>query len=165
MNGIRQSMLPLLAVLVLACGGAQARQAQQAQPAYVDAMDYPAPGEGWEAFSDLEQRLAHDFDQLCGDTFCEGDYSDYRPLRYRCSVRQRDGVIGECIWSFGASEASIDADTGRVVVDARLWHCRTPLQPQTRVHVLYAALSGERPLFAPLPHSEHSINDGLIDCL
>ncbi|MET7142859.1 hypothetical protein M3S04_14625 [Xanthomonas sp. PPL139] len=162
MNGIRRSMWPLLAVLVLACGAAQA---QQAQPTYVDAMDYPAPGEGWEAFADLEQRLAHDFDRLCGDTFCEGDYSDYRPLRYRCSVRQRDGVIGECIWSFGASEASIDPDSGQVVVDARLWHCRTPLQPQTRLHALYTALSGERPLFAPLPRSERSINDGLIDCL
>ncbi|WP_045761735.1 hypothetical protein [Xanthomonas albilineans] len=164
MNAVRYLLGLLLTVSVLVCAGARASHAEQTQQAYVDAMD-DAPGEGGETFADLEQRLVHDFERLCGDTFCAGDYSAYRPLRYRCSVRQRDGVIGQCVWTFGASEASIDPDTGRVLVDARLWQCITPLLPQTRLAALYKALAGERPLRAPLPHHRHSINDGLMDCL
>ncbi|WP_045728195.1 hypothetical protein [Xanthomonas sp. GPE 39] len=165
MNAVRYLLGLLLAVPVLVCAGARACNAAQVRPVYVEAMDYPGPGEGGEAFADLEQRLAHDFERLCGDTFCAGDYSAYRPLRYRCSVRQHDGVIGQCVWTFGASEASIDPDTGRVLVDARLWQCTTPLPSQTRLAALYKALAGQRPLLAPLPHQQRSINDGLMDCL
>ncbi|MDL5365728.1 hypothetical protein QSH18_08935 [Xanthomonas sp. NCPPB 2654] len=161
MKGISFSMGMLLTVALLALGAPRA----QAQQVYVDAVDYPTPGAGWEAFYDLERRLAEDFDQSCGDTFCEGEYSDYQPLRYRCSVRQRDGVLGQCVWTFGASESSIDPATGQVLVDAKLWQCPTPLLPQTRLVALYKALAGEHPLFAPLPHSQRSVNDGLIDCL
>ena len=162
MKGIPFSVGAVLAVVLLACGASRVQAQQQV---YVDAVDYPTAGAGWEAFDDLERRLAEDFDQSCGDTFCEGEYSDYQPLRYRCSVRQRDGAIGQCVWTFGASEASIDPATGQVQVDAKLWQCPTPLLPQTRLVALYQALAGEHPLFAPLPHSQRSVNDGLIDCL
>jgi hypothetical protein len=136
-----------------------------AQEVYVDAVDYPAPGAGWEVFNDLEDRLEGDFDRICGDTYCEGEYSDYRPLRYRCSVRLRDGVIGQCVWTFAASEAGIDPASGQVLVDARLWQCPSPLAKGTRLDAFYKALAVERPLLAPLPRSEASVNDGLIDCL
>ncbi len=147
-----------VAALLLA-GGASA------QDRYVDAVDYPTPSAGWEVFHDLEDRLEADFDQLCGDTYCEGEYSDYRPLRYRCSVRQRDGVIGQCVWTFGASEASIDPVSGQVQVDAQLWQCNTPLKKGTRLTVFYAALAGQGPMLAPLPRTTLSVNDGLIGCL
>jgi hypothetical protein len=151
-------MAVAVAALLLA-GGASA------QDRYVDAADYPTPGAGWEVFHDLEDRLEADFDQLCGDTYCEGEYSDYRPLRYRCSVRQRDGVIGQCVWTFGASEASIDPVSGQVQVDAQLWQCNTPLRKGTRLTGFYAALAGPGPMLAPLPRTTLSINDGLIGCL
>lgn len=136
-----------------------------AQEVYVDAVDYPTPGAGWEAFNDLENRLDQDFDQICGDTYCEGEYSDYQPLRYRCSVRQRDGVLGQCVWTFAASEVSIDPASGQLQVDARLWQCQSPIRKGTRLGAFYRALAVEQPLFAPLPLSTVSINDGLIDCL
>lgn len=163
MKGTRFSMRWLLAVALLVSGAVQAQD--RTQQVYVDAVDYPTPSAGWEAFLDLERRLAEDFNQICGDTFCEGEYSDYQPLRLRCSVRQRDGVVGQCVWTFAASEAGIDPATGQVQVDARLWQCPTPLLPHTRLAALYKALAVEHPLFAPLPHSDRSINDGLIDCL
>jgi hypothetical protein len=149
----------LLAALLLPAASVSA------QEVYVDAVDYPTPGAGWEVFRDLEHRLGEDFDQICGDTYCEGEYSDYQPLRYRCSVRQRDGVMGQCVWTFAASEASIDPASGKVQVDAQLWQCQSPIEKGTRLGAFYNALAVERPLLAPLPHSKASINDGLIDCL
>ncbi len=161
MKGKTRSRLGgMLALSVLLLTGAAS-----AQERYVDAVDYPTPNAGWEVFHDLEKRLEADFDQLCGDTYCEGEYSDYQPLRYRCSVRQRDGVMGECVWTFGASEASIDPATGQVHVDAQLWQCPTPIRKGTRLKAFYLALAGEGPLLAPLPRSNASINDGLIGCL
>ncbi|MDB5768403.1 MAG: hypothetical protein JWQ61_3217 [Collimonas fungivorans] len=133
--------------------------------AYVDAVDYPGQGQGWDAFYDLERRLQRDFDYICGDTICEGEFSNMQALRYRCSVQQADGMMGECVWTFAASNAEIDAASGKVVVDARTWACRTPLAAQTPVATFYSALAGDSPLRAPLPGTNRTIFDGLFDCL
>ncbi|KAB7764448.1 hypothetical protein [Xanthomonas maliensis] len=159
--------LPLLAIVLLAgcasvSGGAAAASPP---PTFVDAVDWPASSEGWEAFSDLERRLEHDFDQICGDTFCAGDFSDYKPLRLRCSVHRVTGVVRQCAWSFGASEISIDPRTGALAVDARTWRCTAPLRAGTRLAELYRALAVAHPLFEPLPHGAPPIYDGLIGCL
>lgn len=132
---------------------------------YVDAVHYPAHEQGWDVFYDLERRLQRDFDDICGDTICEGEFSNMQALRYRCSVRQSDGTMGECVWVFAGSNAEIDAANGKVVTDARTWACRTPLAAQTPVASFYSALAGERPLRAPLPGSSMTIFDGLFDCL
>lgn len=71
-------------VLLMSSILAPAALAADPPPAFVDAVDWPANGEGWEAFVDLEQRLDRDFDNICGDTFCGGEFSDYQPLRFRC---------------------------------------------------------------------------------
>ena len=121
------AMVPLLAVVLLACGASRA----QAQQVYVDAVDYPTAGAGWEAFDDLERRLAEDFDQSCGDTFCEGDYSNIQSLRFVCSVQPSSGRIGSCGWSFAASEESLVPASGGYEVHAPTWFCLSPLQPGT----------------------------------
>jgi hypothetical protein len=132
---------------------------------YVDAVHYPGNEQGWDVFHDLERRLQRDFDYICGDTICEGEFSNMQALRYRCSVRQSDGTMGECVWVFAGSNAEIDAAIGKVVTDARTWACRSPLAAQTPVASFYSALAGDRPLRAPLPGSSMTIFDGLFDCL
>lgn len=49
----------------------------QASP-YVDLIDYPRQEPNWDRFFALEGRLQYGFDAICGDTFCEGEYSDIR---------------------------------------------------------------------------------------
>lgn len=132
---------------------------------YVDAIDYPGEGQGWDAFYNLADRLQRDFDDVCGDTICEGEFSNLQALRYRCSVRQADSTMGECVWAFAGSNAEIDATTGKVLVDARTWACRTPLAAQTPIASFYSALSVNRPLRALLPGTGVTIFDGLMDCL
>jgi hypothetical protein len=66
--------------------------AAQAFP-YVDLIDYPQQEANWDRFFALEGRLQHGFDAICGDTFCEGEYSDIRALRLRCSVDAVRGTV------------------------------------------------------------------------
>jgi hypothetical protein len=135
---------------------------------YVDARHYPDNEQGWDRFLDLEGRLERDFDYICGDTFCEGEYSNIQSLRFRCSVERLSGIMGECIWTFAGSYEEIDPDNGRVQVDAPTWQCRAPLRPGTSIERFYAALNGSRPMDtidATLPGTTQSIYDGLADCL
>lgn len=134
---------------------------------YVDAVHYPDNEESWDRFYDLAWRLNRDFDAICGDTFCEGDYSNIQSLGLRCSVERATGVMGECIWTFAGSYEDVDPDSGRVQVDARTWQCKAPLLPGTSIESFYAALEN-RPfdaIDAPLPGTRRSLYDGLTDCL
>ncbi len=67
--GSAMSRLARLLLVLLLSLTAQIAAAATPAPAFVDAVDWPANGEGWEAFIDLEQRLDRDFDNICGDTF------------------------------------------------------------------------------------------------
>ena len=137
---------------------------KQAAPVYVDAINYPDNEGGWDAFYDLERRLARGFDDVCGDTFCEGEYSNIQHLRYRCSVRAADGAMGECLWTFAGSNQEVDPTSGKVVVDARIWQCRSPIMPGTTIGEFYRALAGRDAIHARLPRGGGSIYDGLADC-
>lgn len=154
-----------IAPSVLALGLSLCTVLATAAPEYVDAVNYPGNEQGWEAFYGLERRLVKDFDDICGDTYCEGEFSNLQALRYRCSVRQADSLIGECVWTFAGSNAAIDGATGKVMVDARTWACRTPLAPQTPIATFYSALSVARPMLATLPATTTTIHEGLSNCL
>jgi len=132
---------------------------------YVDASSYFTRDQDFEAWYVLRSGLERNFDDVCGDTFCEGDYSNLQPLRYQCSVNAASGRIGMCIWVFAGSNEEIDPATGRIRVDAKAWRCRTPLASRTTIEELLAALQGDEPLRAALPGTDRSIYDGLGDCL
>ncbi len=151
---------------VLAAGLAMALAgtASAAEPVYVDAVDYPGNGEGWEAFGDLRRKLEKDFDMICGDTFCEGDFSDYRPLRLRCSVHRASGAMRQCTWTFGASEIDVEPRTGRLLVTTRTWRCPIALPPGLTLPEFHRALAVPNPLFRPLPGGQ-PIYENLIGCL
>jgi len=156
----------LLAALLCAAGTLALCVAPAAAAAdYVDAVHYPGQEQGWDEFHGLERRLVRAFDDICGDTICEGEFSNIQALRYRCSVRQSDGTMGQCMWTFAASNAGIDGATGTVMVDARTWACRTPLGAQTPVATFYSMLTVASPLHVTLPGTTATIFDGLMDCL
>lgn len=159
-RGFRSAVL-LMMTIVLGFSAAPA----QAMPEFVDAVNYPAEEQGWDAFYGLENRLVRNFDDICGDTVCEGDFSNMQALRYRCSVRLSDGMMGECVWTFAGSNAEVSQATGKIMVDTRTWTCRTPLAPQTPVATFYSALSGAQPVLATLPGTSATILDGLMRCL
>ena len=137
--------------------------AAQAFP-YVDLIDYPHQEANWDRFFALEGRLQHGFDAICGDTFCEGEYSDIRALRLRCSVDAVRGTVHECLWAFAASD--------RCVAERRYYRspatdllCPLPLVPGTPVEAFHAALAARNPLHDPLPGTSESTYDGLTGCI
>lgn len=154
----------LLLAASVPCHDAGAAPAEEAAQ-YVDASDYVQGEAQLDAWLSMLSQLKRDFDDICGDTFCEGDYSNIESLGYRCSVDQASGQIGMCVWLFAASHEEIDPSTGEVLVQPKFWRCPTPLAPHTTIEALLAAVAEQSPLYAPLPGSDRSIYDGLTDCL
>jgi hypothetical protein len=132
---------------------------------YVDLIDYPHQEANWDRFFALEGRLQHGFDAICGDTFCEGEYSDIHALRLRCSVDAVRGTVRECLWAFAASDLEVSRNDGTVVARQPTWLCRLPLQPGTPVEAFHTALAARDPLHDPLPGTAQSIYDALTDCI
>ncbi len=140
--------------------------AQQAEARYVDVSAYSLSDAQYEAWVQLRIELAQDFDDICGDTFCEGEFSNIESLRFRCSVDPATGRIGMCAWMFAASNEEIDPVTGRIRVSQRgFWRCRAPIVRGTTIEQFVDALQGGEPLYAPLPMTTKTMMDGLIDCL
>lgn len=135
------------------------------QATFVDIDSYLRTDAELNGWYELRYQLRRNFDDICGDTFCEGDYSNIESLRFRCSVEQSSGVIGRCVWVFAGSNEEIDPATGTIQVTPKVWRCRAPLAPKTTASALLGALAGEQPLHARLPGALVSIYDGLVDCL
>lgn len=166
-----------LSLLIIACacssasahdeaGSLEQLASPLAPPSYIDAGSYFTESADIDAWYSLTFGLKSDFDEVCGDTFCEGDYSNYESLGFRCSIEQGSGVMGHCVWTFAASQDEIDPDTGEVSVAGEIWSCTMPLEPGTAARDFVQALAGsDEPLHARLPGSERALYDGLIDCL
>lgn len=149
--------------LAMTCGNQVAQAGSTGQ--YVEAGAALRADAEVEAWYGITMQLRRQFDEVCGDTFCEGDYSNLQPLRFQCSVDARSRRIGACVWSFAGSQESIDPATGHVTVQPGFWQCDIALAPQTSLDRLLAALDDPQPLYARLPGTERTVLDGLIDCL
>lgn len=154
--------IAVLAVLLAVAGPAHA---DSHRTRYVDPYSYFTTDAQFEAWYSLRARLAVGFDDVCGDTFCEGDFSNIAPLRFQCSVQAGNGRIGRCVWSFAASEEDIDPATGALEVRQPTWQCPIQLGPHTTIDELLAALAGDDPLQTALPGTASSIYDSLGHCL
>jgi hypothetical protein len=139
----------------------------EAEPAsgFVDAQTYFQTDAEIEAWLTIRRALVDSFDDVCGDTFCEGEYSNFQSLRFRCSVEEQTGALGGCVWVFGASNEDVDPATGEIAVDGQIFTCPMPIAAGTGIADLVEALSGTEPIHAPLPGTEQSLYDGLIGCL
>lgn len=138
----------------------------QAQPAgFVDLESYWRNDQQYNAWFNLLDRTRHDFDDICGDTFCEGDYSNIQSLGLSCSARQSDGVLGQCSWNFAGSYQDVDADTGQVNTHFATWACRSPLAVGTTAEQLIKVLDVAHPLYQALPATDQSLYDGLAQCI
>jgi hypothetical protein len=108
------------------------------------------------------RNLDQGFDDICGDSFCEGDYADISPLRLVCSVNNNSKRVARCSWSFAAADMSVDSK-GQVVARTTTKTCNIDLG--ISASALSTLLNGDNPLFATIPGKTTSINDALIDCL
>ncbi|MFK2900303.1 hypothetical protein ISP15_08150 [Dyella jejuensis] len=131
----------------------------------MDILDYLPTWQERDGWRETTYWLKQNFDDVCLDTFCEGEYPNLEALSYRCSVDAGTGYVTECIWVFAASREEISPADGKVVVEPRIWQCPSPIASMTRAQDLAAALANDNPLRSPLPHSDTTLYDSLLDCL
>jgi hypothetical protein len=133
---------------------------------YVEMRDYLPTWQQQDAWVSTIYSLKRNFDDICGDTFCSGEYTNIEALKYRCSVNTSTGIIGECVWVFAASLEEVDADSGKILVRPRIWQCASPLAPSTRAEDLAAAfVNNTQPMEVVLPHTNMTLHESLTDCL
>lgn len=129
---------------------------------FLSAHDEPA----WERFHRVIQRLEGDFDNVCGDTFCEGDFSQIRSIELRCSVERATRMISRCAWVFGASNISVDPSSGDLQVESKSVSCGFVVDAEVGAFLGLLDRDAEEPAIdRPLPGTQRSIYDSLVDCL
>lgn len=114
------------------------------------------------AWSGIERSLAKSFDDACGDTFCEGDYSDITLVDFSCAARATTGRVRACRATFGMAATNVTS-RGALSTDTRTRTCDVTINaPRAE---LVSALRGADPLRANLPGRSSSIYDALVGCL
>lgn len=81
-----------------------------------------------QTLDDQLKSLKRQFEFICGDTFCEGEYSNLASMEFDCSIQKNGPGIADCVWSFAGSYARVNAGDGSVRVKARFYHCHVPFQ-------------------------------------
>ncbi|NID17389.1 hypothetical protein [Luteibacter yeojuensis] len=162
---IRKTLAAGLLVLTVAGFAGTAGAAEAAAERYVDVIDWPAMGAGMDRFMGAEAKLVAGFDSVCGDTFCEGEFSNLRPMDLRCSVDSTKSTLKQCVWTFAGSSSGVNKKTGAVTTSARLFKCKLMLAKNTPVDAFYEVMDGGDPLNAKLPMSRHSVYDSVSNCL
>ena len=120
-------------------------------PTYVEAADYYttlANQQKWRASYDA---LKLGFDNICGDTFCGGDFSDLQSLDVACAVTKSSGNVKSCMWTFGGSYTTVKK-TGELDLASKTWSC--PVAVHGTLPQLIATLTGTNTqdgIHRPLP--------------
>ena len=156
--------LPFL--FLLGCGGiAPADQTDDVTATtYLDADEFLNNAgmiDKWEA---ARAKLAQNFADICGDTYCGSDYSNLMPLSLRCAVSSKEGRIKGCQYVFAGSYELVDARTGAISVTAKTFTCKLPATGTIKSLVAAVLADGDA-LQRPLPGSTQSVYDALGGCL
>jgi hypothetical protein len=145
-------------------GGVDGEQTEQeSTTTYVDILEFSKTDQG--QWYDVIHDLNRQFDDVCGDTFCEGEYSNIVPLTLSCSVSSKAGSVRDCAWTFAAAQVDVDPRNANIVVDAPTYQCH--IKMKTTAPKLIAILAGDDALHAALPGAPAdtpSIYDQLSDC-
>jgi hypothetical protein len=134
---------------------------QEVGTTYVHISEFEGIDQG--AWYTLAHRMNDEFDDICGDTFCEGEYSNITPLTLNCGVSSIRGSIRDCAWTFAASQTGVDAFTARIGVDAPRYECHFKPKMNARAF-LDTLINADTAIDAVLPGMEMSIYDAIGEC-
>ena len=126
---------------------------------YMDILDFTPDQDAWLG---IRNELRQELDEICGDTFCEGEYANLTALTFTCSVTSKRGKVKDCVWTFAASLAEVDPATAAIAVDAPTFQCH--IRPTLTAKQLIALLAGRSDaLHVPLPGTT-SIYEAIGEC-
>ena len=116
-----------------------------------------------DGFINLRHKLEGEFGDVCGDTFCGGDFSNLTPLTLQCSVTSKQGQVHDCVWTFAGSYAFVDSKTAALGVDKPSFECH--FSAKTTGPKLITLLNNSTDaLHETLPGTSGSIYDALGSC-
>ncbi|HEY1958443.1 MAG TPA: hypothetical protein VGH28_22655 [Polyangiaceae bacterium] len=135
-------------------------------PTYVEASDYYTSATWSAKWTQAKAALTLGFEQVCGDTFCGGDYGDITSLAFVCSVTRSTGNVKECAWMFGGSYA-LPTKTGAEGVSQEKWRCDVPVKGTVSqlISVVNATDVPDDVLHRTLPGTTATAYDALLNCL
>jgi hypothetical protein len=145
--------------------------AQAQTDAFMTSFDYADSFDGKngtsiDAYENALKNLNRSFDQVCPDTFCEGDYSNLTSMDFSCAVETATGTLGDCAWTFSGSYSEVDATTGKLEVSKFIKSCSIDLKGlsfNTLVDEVNKA--GRESINYQAPGKSSSIYDQLVDCI
>jgi hypothetical protein len=166
-----------LALLFLAPAlSAEAATVSAATP-FVDAWTFfgradTGAGMSLAEYDDAIKALGREFDVLCGDTFCDGDFPNLQSLSLDCSVNIYTGKIGECVWTIAGSNTHLDAGSGKLTIRKEVYECNLDIKASApelaeflRAAVVPGTTGADGLRGVPLPGSSATLNDVLARCL
>lgn len=151
------------ALILSACEEAPGSQENDAtQTSYVDLGDFVSSDADLTRWIEIRRGLDDEFDQICGDTFCGGDFSNIYSLGFTCSVSSKQGRMRECLWTFAASEELVNGATGDIVSTVPFYECR--MRPTSTVRHFLPAFGEDDFMQAQLPGLTGTVHEQLIEC-
>jgi hypothetical protein len=161
---------PFIASIVVslaACGGSSpdgvATSEDELSTTYGDFFSTLEPAD-LDRWMSVRSALKTGFDRICGDTICGGDYSNLSTVRLTCSSTSAARKMKDCSWTLGGSIEYVDARTGKITTDARVFTCKIPVAGTAKKMLDVLSAAGDRALDAPLPGTNASFYDGLVSC-
>ena len=127
---------------------------------YVDLSEFEKIDQD-EWFDNL-RKLTTEFNAICGDTFCEGSWSNLTPLTFGCAVTSKAGNVKDCVWTFAASSVDVDVTTAGIFTNAPTFQCPVTIKT-TAVKLSHLLATSSNALQAALPGTP-SIYEQLGDC-
>jgi hypothetical protein len=123
--------------------------------------------DAWQTWMGITSTLKQDFDDVCGDTFCGGDYSNLEPLRLRCSLNTATQVLKNCSYVFAGSYETVNPSTGTIKVNAKTFSCHISVTgiKLSDFETTLTAAGTTAPLQRTLPGKSESIYSSLIGCI
>ncbi len=95
---------------------------------YLITQEIVDSGYKWQDYYESMLNIALQFDGICGDTFCEGDYPDLILRDDRCVIDLQNKMIKSCLFLFHGLYSSVNGATGNLEVEEKTYQCPLLLQ-------------------------------------
>lgn len=90
-------------------------------PSFAGAASY-GPLESMTSFEAVEA-FKDQFDMICGDTFCEGEFSNLQFMGFDCAIEMTTKKVGQCLWTMSGSYADVVPATGKIKLTKKFFAC------------------------------------------
>lgn len=137
---------------------------QDVTTTYVDILDYSKTDQF--QWYDTIHALNAQFNEECGDTYCEGDYGNLVPLTFGCSVSSKAGNVRDCVWTFAAAQPEVDPKNAAILVDAPVFECSIKMKTNAvkLAKLLSTATDKLRTPLPGAPAGATTIGEQLSEC-